>query len=283
MIALSLLFFLAEDIATLSSEGAAAMRSKKYPEAVRAYQALVSQDAANPIWRLNLGMALFYAADPAGAANALEDFVRAKPEPGPGHLFLGVSRLKLQQPCEAIAPLEAALQWPQRPQSRWTELADAYQGCKRWEPAAKAYAEAAKLDPKDTRLLRQSAHCWRVARRYEVAQPLFASLAGKYEGNAEFQFEYGDTLVRLNGAAAGLPWLENSVAADPKLLPAQAALGRALLELGRPAAAVPHLELAAKADPAVLLALSRALRALGRLAEAGEAEAGYQSRITTVP
>ena len=282
MIALCLLL-LAEDIAVLSSEGAAAMRSRKYPEAVRAYQALVTQDAANPSWRLNLGMALFYAADLAGAARALEDFIRAKPQPGPGHLFLGVSRLKLQQPCEAIAPLEAALEWPQRPQSRWAELADAYQGCQRWEPAAKAYAEAAKLDPKEPRLLRQSAHCWRVARRYEAAQPLFASLAGQYAGDAEFQFEYGDTLVRLNGAEAGLPWLEKSVAIDPELLPAQAALGRALLELGRAADAVPHLELAAKADPAALLALSRALRALGRAAEAAQAETGYKSRITRAP
>ena len=280
MILLPLLFF-AQDIAVLSAEGAAAMRSRKYPEAVRAYQALVAQDAANPMWRLNLGMAFFYAADPAGAAKILEDFIRAKPQPGAGHFFLGVSRLKLQQPCEAIAPLEAALQWPQRPQSRWTELADAYQGCKRWEPAAKAYAEAAKLDPKDPRLLRQSAHCWRLARRYEAAKPLFAALAGQYEGNSEFQFEYGDTLMRLDGAGAGLPWLEKSVAADPSLLAAQGALGRALLELSRPADAVPHLELAAEADPAALLALSRALRSLGRTAEAAQAETGYRSRITS--
>lgn len=282
MIALGLLF-LAQDIAALSREGAAAMQSQKYPEAVRAYQALVSQDAANPMWRLNLGMALFYAADPAGAASALENFIRAKPQPGAGHFFLGVSRLKLQQFCEAIAPLEAALEWPQRPQSRWTELADAYQGCKRWEQAAKAYAEAAKLDPKDLRLLRQNAHCWRMARRYDLAKPLFASLTGGYEGNVEFQFEYGDTLMRLEGAEAGLPWLEKSAAGDPTFLPARAALGRALLELSRPVDAVPHLELAAKADPAALLALSRALRALGRGAEAAQAEAGYRARITTAP
>ena len=271
---------LAQNIASLSSEGAAAMRAKQYPAAVRAYQALVAQDTANPMWSLNLGMALFYSADHAGAARVLEDFIRAKPQPGPAHLFLGVARLKLQQPCEAIAPLEAALQWPQRPQSRWTELADAYQGCKRWELAAKAYAEAARLAPKETRLARQTAHCWRMARRYELARPLFAALVGKYENNAEFQFEYGDTLMRLEGAEAGLPWLEKSVSADATLLPAQSALGRALLELNRPADAAPHLELAAKADPALLLPLSRAYRALGRTAESARAEADYKARIT---
>ena len=282
MILLQLLLA-AQDIGVLSAEGAAAMRAKKYPEAVRAYQTLVFEEGANPQWRLNLGMALFYAADPTRAVNALEDFIRAQPQPGAGHFFLGLSRLKLGQPCEAIAPLEAALQWPQRPQSRWTELADAYQGCKRWEPAAKAYAEAAKLDPKERRLLRQSAHCWRVARRYDTAKPLFAALAGEYEGNVEFQFEYGDTLMRLDGAEAGLPWLETAVAGDPTFLPAQAALGRALLELSRPADAVQHLELAAKADPAALLPLSRALRALGRSSEAAQAETGYRTRITAGP
>lgn len=273
------LFLFAQDIATLSAEGAAAMRAKQYPAAVRTYRALVAQDAANPMWRLNLGMALFYSADHTASARALEDFIRIKPQPGPAHLFLGVARLNLQQPCEAIAPLEAALQWPQRPQSRWTELADAYQGCKRWEPAAKAYAEAAKLAPAETRLARQTAHCWRMARRYELAKPIFASLTGSYESNAEFQFEYGDTLVRLEGAETGLPWLEKSVATDPTLLPAQAALGRALMELNRPADAIPHLELAAQTDPALLLPLSRAYRALGRTEEAARTEAGYKARI----
>ena len=274
------LFLFAQDIATLSAEGAAAMCAKQYPAAIRSYQALVTQDATNPMWRLNLGMALFYAADHAASAQALEQFIRIKPQPGPAHLFLGVARLNLKQPCEAIAPLEAALQWPQRPQPRWTELADAYQGCKRWEPAAKAYAEAAKLAPTDTRLVRQSAHCWRMARRYDLAKPLFASLASNSESNAEFHFEYGDTLVRLEGAEAGLSWLEKSVAADPTLLPAQAALGRALMELNRPADALPHLEIAAKTDPALLLPLSRAYRTLGRTEEATRAEAEYKSRIT---
>ena len=283
MIAALLAFFIAQDPAALSADGAAAMRAQNYPEAIRVYRTLTVQDAANPMWRLDLGMALFYAGDHASAASELTEFIRVRPQPGAGHLFLGVSRLKLQQPCEAIAPLEVALRWPQRPQSRWTELADAYQGCKRWEPAAKAYAEAVKADPSDPRLVRQSAHCWRLARRYDLAKPLFASLEQHYAGNAEFQFEYGDTLMRLDGAAAGLPWLMKSVATDPSLMPARSALGRALLELDRPAEAAPHLETAAKIDPALLLPLSRAYRALGRATEAAQAEADYRRRISAQP
>ena len=260
-----------------SAEGLAAMRARKYEDAVRVYRSLVLKDPSNATLRLNLGMSLFYAGDFSAAASELADFIRIKPQPGAGHLFLGVSRLKLEQPCDAIAPLETALRWPQRPQSRWTELADAYQGCKRWEPAARAYAEAARADPKDRRLVRQSAHCWRLAHRYDLAKPLFASLEGHYEGNPEFQFEYGDTLMRLDGAAAGLPWLTKSVVSDPALAPAQSALGRALLELDRPLDAAPHLESAARTDPSLLLPLSRAYRALGRTADAARAEAGYKA------
>lgn len=274
---LATLLFLAQDVASLSGQGAAAMREKRYTDATRVYRTLTQNDAANPMWRLNLGMALFYAGGHADAATELSAFLRTRPQPGPAHLFLGVALLKLDQPCQAIAPLEAALRWPERPQSRWTELADAYQGCKRWDPAAKAYAEAAKLDPKDLRPARQSAHCWRMARRYELARPLFASLESSYRDNAEFAFEYGDTLMRLEGAAAGLPWLENAVALAPALMPAQSALGRALMELDRPAHAVPHLEAAAKEDPALLLPLSRAYRTLQRAADAAKAEAAYKS------
>ncbi len=276
------LYLAQQDAASLSAQAAAAMRAQQYAEAVRVYRTLTTQDASNPAWRLNLGMALFYAGDYANAAIELLEYTRVRPEPGAGHLFLGVSRLKLQQPCEAIEPLETALRWPERPQSRWTELADAYQSCKRWEPAAKAYAEAAKAGPAADQpaLLRQSAHCWRIAHRYDMAKPLFAALEPHYGGKAEFQFEYGDTLMRLDGAAAGLPWLQKSAATDPSLLPARSALGRALLELDRPADAIPHLEAAAKAEPALLLPLSRAYRALGRSAEAARAEAEYKKRMS---
>jgi tetratricopeptide (TPR) repeat protein len=277
------LLLLFQDPAALSQEGVAAMRAQRYGDAVRVYRTLVKQDAANPMWRLNLGMALFYASDYAEAAGELAQFVKVRPQPGPAHLFLGVSRLKLQQPCEAIAPLEEAMRWPQKPQARWVELADAYQGCKRWEPAARAYGEAAKADPKDSRIVRQQAHCLRMARRYDLAKPLFAALEGPYADNAEFQFEYGDTLMRLDGAEAGLQWLEKSVSADPALIPGRSALGRALLELGRASDAIPHLEMASKEDAAALLPLSRAYRSVGRASDAAQAEAQYKQRISAQP
>lgn len=274
------LLFLCQNLPSLSAEGAAAMRTQRYADAARIYRTLTDKDIANPMWRFNLGLAHFYAGAHVQAATELATFLRARPQPGAAHLFLGVSWLKLQKPCQAIEPLETALRWPEHPRSGWTELADAYQGCERWEPAAKAYAEAAKLDSQDLRLVRQCAHCWRMARRYELAKPLFASLESSAAENVDFWFEYGDTLMRLEGAAAGLPWLQRAVAANPSFGLAQGALGRSLMELDRPADAVPHLEAGATEDPALLLPLSRAYRVLQRPADAAKAEAAYKAKIS---
>ncbi len=195
------------------------------------------------------------------------------------HFVLGLSLLKLRQPCEAIAPLESALKWPARPASTLVELGDANQGCECWEPAAKAHAEAARTAADPPRLLRESAHCWWMARRYDAAKPLFAALMrSRYSAAADVLYEYGDTLARLEGAASGVPLLEKAVAADPRLVAAHGALGRGLMELGRAAEAVPHLESAATVDAALLLPLSRAYRALNRPADAARAEAEYKTR-----
>jgi tetratricopeptide (TPR) repeat protein len=274
-----LLLLLQVDLSTLSNDGARAMRERRYPEAVRAYRTLVAQDAANPMWRMNLGMALAYAGQHREAVSELTAFLKAKPQPGPAHLMLGLSRLKLGDDCAAIEPLETALRWPGRPNSIWVELGDARHGCKRWEPAAHAYAEAAKLDPGNRRLLRQLARCWWRARRYEEARPVYASVEAQYRTEPEFQFEYGDTVMRLEGAEAGLPWLEKAVAAAPNLVAARGALGRALMELGRAADALPHLIAAAPQDPALLLPLSRAYRAVGKTAEAARVEAEYKTKV----
>ena len=277
------LLYLGQDLTLHSAAAAKAMREQRYADAVDIYRGLTQKDAANPMWQLNLGMALFYAGGHAEAARELSAYLRVRPQPGAAHLFLGISKLKLHQACEAIAPLETALRWPERPTNRWTELADAYQGCKRWEPAAKAYTEAAKADPADFQILRQAAHCWRMAHRYDLAKPVFAALQAKYQGNAESQFEYGDTLLRLEGAVEGLSLLVKAVAIDPNLGPARGALGRALMDLERPKDAISHLEAGAAHDRTLLLALSRAYQAVGRSAEAAKAVADYQAAMLALP
>ncbi|NWF86041.1 MAG: tetratricopeptide repeat protein, partial [Bryobacteraceae bacterium] len=208
----------------------------------------------------------------------LSKFLQAQPAPGPAHFVSGLALLKLGRPCEAIAPLETARKWKASSEVL-IELGDAYQGCRRWELAGAAYEQAARLNPADKRIPRQLAHCWWMARRYDKAKPVFESIQGAHGGDAEFLFEYGDTLVRSEGPEAGLALLEKAAAVDPKLVPARAALGRALLDLDRAGDALPHLELAAAHDAAALLPLSRAYRALGRTEEAARAEKEYKTKL----
>ena len=104
-------------------------------------------------------------------------------------------------------------------------------------------------------------------------------MESRFAGDAEFLYEFGDTLARLRGAEAGLPYLEKAVKADPQLAPAHGALGRALLELHRAEESIPHLEAAVDTDAVLLLPLSRAYKATGRLQDAARAEAEYRKSL----
>ncbi len=277
MITLAFLL-LFQDIAGLSGQGAQAMREKRFADAARIYRELAMRDTGNPMWHFNLGIALGSQGEHLAALAELGVFLKARPEPGPAHLFAGVARLKLNQPCEAIEALEKARQWQVGAQVL-VELGDAYHGCQRWEQAAQTYQAAARLTPKDAKLARQAARCWWLARQYDKARPLYASVASAFGADAEFQYEFGDTLSRLEGAAAGLGRLEKAVSAAPGLMAAQAALGRALMDLNRPADAIPHLEAASPEDPALLLPLSQAYKATGRAEDAARTLTEYRQRV----
>ena len=268
-----LLALLAPDIATWSRQGADAMRAGRFTEAEQAYRALRKADPNNPMWRLNLGLALQSTGRYAEAATEFQSVVKARPEPGPGHLLLGLAHLKLARPCDAIAPLETATKW--NAQRSLLELADAYYGCKRWEAAARTY-EKASTEPK---VLRQAAHCYWQARLYEPAERLFQALMAEYANEPQFAYEFGDTLARRQGAAAGVEWLERAVQADPLLIPARGELGKALVEVGRSQEAIAHLEAAAERDPALLLPLSRAYKAVGRDEDARRVGADYRKKM----
>ena len=159
------------------------------------------------------------------------------------------------------------------------ELGDAYYGCKQFLNAAGAYRGASRLAPGDTRLIRAGARAFWQAREYKDARPLYAASESRYAAEADFLYEYGDTLVRVDGPEAGLAYLEKAVKAAPNMAPAHGALGRALLALDRAADSIPHLEAASPTDPALLLPLSRAYKATGRLEEAARVEAEYRQKF----
>lgn len=262
----------------LLQQGAQAMREGRFTEAERIYRQLTKESPDDPQLRLNLGLALHSGKKYREALPELQRFLKANPQPGPIYLLAGVARLKLDQPCEAIPLLEKAKRWEARPEVL-VELGDAYSSCKRPLDAAKAYQELSRSEPSEIKFAWAAARSYWQAREYTQARPLYAALETRLETNPGFLFEYGDTLARLEGAEAGLPYLEKAVRADPGLIAARTALGLALLELNRPAEALPHLEAGAQEDPTLLLPLSRAYKATGRVQDAARLEAEYRKRI----
>jgi len=278
MILLALLLLQAAPLQELSVQGAKAMREGRFQEAERIYRDMIRQAPTEPRLRLNLALALHSGRKYAEAIPEFERFLRAMPAPGPAHLMLGLSRLKMKQFCEAIPPLEKARLWQANAQNL-TELADANAGCRRFAAAARAYRDAARLDPNNPALPRAAARAFWQAREYVEARPLFAALEPKFREDAQFLYEYGDTLARLEGVEMGLPLLEKAVARQPDLLPARGELGRNLVEAGRALEGIPHLEAAAPIDATLLLPLSRAYKAAGRVQDAARVEAEYRRSV----
>jgi tetratricopeptide (TPR) repeat protein len=326
---------------TLWQQAARAMREARFEDAERIYRQLLKSSPNDPKLRLNLGLALHSRGDYAAAVPELMFYLKSYPAPGPVHLVLGASLLKIHKPCEAIPVLQKARAWREDPQVL-VELGDAYFGCRRYAEAASifealgdspkalqgaglSYARlgrtadaqrafdrlaslppsaelhellaevksaqsrhqealqsleaALRLAPGDSRLHRLRARAlWR-AGRYTDAGSAYRELAPRWSHDPEFNYEYGDTLLRTEGLDRALPLLEKAVRAAPDLLPARGALGRALVQAGRYQEAIPHLEAASSLDATLLLPLSRAYRASGRLKDAQQAERQYKERM----
>lgn len=264
-----------------AAAAARAMREGRFADAERLYRALIKEVSNEPRLQLNLALALHSGKKYAEANAAFAQFLKTNPPPGPVHLVAGLSLLKAGRACDAAATLEKAKRW-QASEQVLTELADAYSACKRYPQSGSAYVEAAsKATANAGRLKRAAARAYWLARDYPTARPLFTALSSTFSNDAEFLYEFGDTLARTEGAAAGLPLLERSVELAPELTPARGALGRALVEAGRHAEAIPHLTAAAPADATLLLPLSRAYKATGRVEDAARAEQQYRKSLTS--
>ena len=83
-------------------------------------------------------------------------------------------------------------------------------------------------------------------------------------------FIAGDSLLRLEEPEKAVPYLRAALAADPKLLAADASLGLALSRLGKNAEAVPHLQKALELDEdgSLHYQLARAYQAAGEAEKA---------------
>src|SRR5205085_6214109 len=105
---------------------------------------------------------------------------------------------------------------------------------------------------------------------YRAALEQAAKLLKQDPRSAEMNFVAGDSLLRLEEPEKAVPYLKAALAADPKLLAADASLGLALSRLGKNAEAVPRLERALELDEdgALHFQLAGAYRASGNAEKA---------------
>lgn len=279
----------------------------KYAEAIREFQVfLKAYPQPGPV-HLLMGAAHLKLRKPCDAVPALETARKWQSSPQVlielGDAYFGCGRFQeAAKTFDSLGPLPKALQGsglsyarlgrPDLAQAAFDRLASLPPTAelhellaevrtieKRYDDAVTEMDAAAKLAPGDARIQRLRARAlWR-AGRYDDARALYSKLAPRWSHDPEFNYEFGDTLMRIEGAEAGLPMLEKAVRDAPQLLAARGVLGRALLQTGRPGESIAHLEAAARQDPALLLPLSRAYRATGRTDDAARAEAEYKTSI----
>jgi predicted Zn-dependent protease len=106
-------------------------------------------------------------------------------------------------------------------------------------------------------------------------------LLQEHARSAELEFVAGDSLLRLEQPEEAVPHLRAALAADPKLVAADASLGLALARLGKNAEAIPHLTRALELDEdgSLHFQLAGAYRASGNAEKAREAMAQYQEIV----
>jgi len=235
------------------------MREGRYTAAESIYRQLAQQFPQESGWFGNLGLALHSQGKYQEATIQLEKSLKLHFSSGIATI-LGIDYLKLGKSCQAIAPLQKT--------DQRAALADALNGCKRYDEAARLYEKLGKE--------REAGRAYWMAREYSSALKLFRKIIPVFADDAELNYEMGDALMRTDGAEAALPYLEKSIA----LVPGRATLGKAYVELKRYEEAIPHLEAGVSTDSNLLLPLSTAYKQTGRVTEAARALKLYREKVS---
>jgi tetratricopeptide (TPR) repeat protein len=148
----------------------------------------------------------------------------------------------------------------------------------RYSEAAEEVRAALKLAPGHPRLERELVSNVYLSRDYSAAAEMSARLLKQAPTDPELNWLRGDSLLFLQKVEEAIPPLKKAVEADPKLLAAHHALGRAYMQLGQDAAAVPHLQAALPVDQdgSLHYQLGQAYRSTGQLDLARQTLITYQ-------
>jgi tetratricopeptide (TPR) repeat protein len=147
--------------------------------------------------------------------------------------------------------------------------------------AVREWRAALALKPGNAAIERELAISLFMAGDYRAALEAAGKLVKSQSGSAELSFLAGDSLLRLEQPEQAVPFLRAALAADPKMLAADASLGLALSRLGKNAEAIAHLRKALELDEdgSLHFQLANAYRAAGEGEKARAAMAQYQEIV----
>jgi tetratricopeptide (TPR) repeat protein len=167
---------------------------------------------------------------------------------------------------------------PESPQ-RHELMATIFQRNGRYADAVKELHDALKLAPEQPDLERELVSALYQSHDYTAAAELSAKLLARQPNDPQLNWLRGDSLLFLQKAEEAIPPLKKAVEADPKLLAAHHALGRAYMQLGQDAAAVPHLKAALPLDQdgSLHYQLGQAYRSTGQIELAKQTLMTYQN------
>jgi len=137
---------------------------------------------------------------------------------------------------------------------------------KQYAESVKFWRAALALVPGDATIEHELVMTLCMAQDFAAAQPMLDRLLKQEPGSAALNFLQGDAYLNQQLPEKALPYLQNAVAADPRLLQAKASLARAFLQLGQADNAAQYLKevLPTDDDGTLHFELARAYRAAGK-------------------
>ncbi len=195
--------------------GAAALREKRFPDAVQAYRKALESEPANATAWMNLGVGLEGSEDPAGAERSYRKAVELQPSLARAHYDLGTLLAGRGAIQEALEHLETAVRLDPESRDALFNLGQALEATEEPARALDTYDRLLKLAPQDL----------------------------------DARFHRGQTLAALGRPAEAAEELGRVVAAEPREAAPRIAQAIALLGAGRDAEARARLEEGHKALP----------------------------------
>ena len=138
-----------ESIETLAEEAASALSRRDYVSAAKKYERLAELQPNSANVLNNLAVAYHMGGRGREAVPILRKALRLNPNLFSANLFLGIELIQMNQPEEAVAPLEKALTLDKTNRDALLALASAHYAQKRFDLAAKTYQRETALQPQD--------------------------------------------------------------------------------------------------------------------------------------